>query len=229
MPVRRSTTTGDNQPQADLPVYTNPLPMQPSSTVRGIPSRSISANREAYSRSPPPGDGHTRNNPQIVQPNYPDVCQTPDITSTNTAIQRKTTSECTTLITGDNHKRTASIGRPIRLCAKPILTPEAHQSQGGEPRHTTTSRGQNNGVTIIDECHSNTNHTTPSRGNHGKHQPQQPTDRHMFRSEIRVDEERPHGRKCPATMTYPTINKEGSFTDRDARLIPDRGKTPIQR
>jgi hypothetical protein len=225
--MRRLAEVKENIPQNDLSDSdTTTSEYLPSSTVRGIPSRSISANREAYSRFPPPGDGRTRKNPQIIQPNYPDVCP-PDITSTTTDIQRTTTSGCTPPITDDNHKRTASIGYPVGFRAKTVLSPETHQSQGNEPRHTTTSRGHNDDVTIIDECHSNTDHTASSMGNHGKHQPQQPKDRHMFGSEIR--EKRPHGRQYTATKTSPTINREESFTDRDARLIPDRGKKPTRR
>ena len=132
-------------------------------------------------------------------------------------------------INHNTHMDNVTVECPPPFRTNPVRAPKAHQSQGKELCHTTTSRGPSKDAEVIDKDHSTTNHTTSSRGSHRATPPQQPPDRYAIDSETRLDAERFHGQRYASTKSYPTVNQEEFFIDQDARLIPDRGKRLIQR
>ena len=135
-----------------------------------------------------------------------------------------------TPIDNNNHKGVVVAQQTFPYLTKPVQTPDTYRSQGKEP-NKHISWGSDSDTKVANKCRSTTSRERsastiiPSRGHHRAHSIQQSTDRHTSSSEAKIDTECTHGRRHATTKSYPMINQEEPFTDRDVRLIPDRSKT----
>ena len=234
-PTRRSTMAEKGRPQASLSAPDTTT----SENLCEPYSQSIPAHRDAHSELAPMQGGHTQN--YLISVERPDIGRTTDLDPMNSATREEFVTNCqlkvpkhVIQIDDVDHEGILITPQAIPRYTKPIQAQNTPRTRdlipdgSKEPyRHTPQ-----NPATVIDKGHT-TCHRRPSlnlsvsssEGNYEAYPFRQPVGTSTSDPEAKLDANYTRSQGYTITRSHSTPNREEPFTGRDARLVPDRGKS----